>query len=172
MNVVTHRLCLDGMLLLLTAICVAGCSKAAAGEFAIHLLAQDLSVRQTEQADLQEVELQAMPILSSADIVSYLKVSHEMVLTKEAAQRIERVETTTAGRPFVVCVGQERIYGGAFWPMWSSASYGGIVIEVPLMNRQTVQLRRGYPSAEQFQGPDLRSDPRILRALRQSGKTN
>lgn len=159
------------LLLLGTLGCGAGCVEPQSGEFAIYLTAADLAVAEIDRIDLDQVELESSPILSSADIVSYLKDTHEMTLTEEAAQRIEHVETTTLGRPFVVCVGRERIYSGAFWPMWSSASYDGIVIEVPLMNKQTIQLRRGYPSAQHFRGPDPRSDPRVLRTLRQSGKT-
>lgn len=171
MSAVASKSWLGVLAVLLILGCTAGCVEPPTGEFAIYLTAKDLSVQEVGELDLQQIELQSRPIVSSADILSYLKDSHEMMLTEEGAQRVEHVETTTLGRPFVVCVGEERVYSGAFWPMWSSASYDGIVIEVPLMNRQTVQLRRGYPSADQFRGPDPRSDPRILRALRQSGKT-
>ena len=77
------------LLLLGTLGCGAGCVEPQSGEFAIYLTAADLAVAEIDRIDLDQVELESSPILSSADIVSYLKDTHEMTLTEEAAQRIE-----------------------------------------------------------------------------------
>lgn len=158
-------------LVVLLACALGGCRASRSAQFALYLPAQPTSVREMA-ADLQAVDLQDQPILSAEDIVTYHWDAHEILLTADAADRIEHLEVPTIGRPFVACVGAERIYSGAFWPLWSSASYDGIVIEVPLMNKRTIQLRRGYPSAEHFRGPDPRSDTRILEALQGAGKVS
>jgi hypothetical protein len=147
-----------------------GCAPLERAEFAVYLVAQDMPAGQITQVDLDEIELQSEPLLATDDIVFYDRDTHEVLLSQEACERIEHTEVTTAGRPFVVCVGQERIYGGAIWPMFSSYSFDGVVIEVPLMGKRSVQFRRGYPSPQFFRGPDRRGDARILNALERFGK--
>lgn len=96
------------------------------------------------------------------------------VLLPTARDRVARLEVPmTTGVPFVVCVGDERIYGGAFWVSWSSMSFQGIVIDTLFakMDGHPIRIQLGYPeSPERFEGKDLRSDPRILWSLTGSGK--
>lgn len=87
---------------------------------------------------------------------------------------IEQLEVlVTGGVPFVVCVGAERIYPGAFWVSYSSMSYNGIVIDTlsAQLEDPILHIQLGCPeSPEVFVGEDLRADPRILQSLREAGK--
>ena len=75
------------------------------------------------------------------------------------------------GIPFVVCVGEQRIYSGAFWTPVSSISYNGVVIMEPYDETQTtIQIALGYPVADIFTGPDPRADARIIQALEKDEK--
>ena len=92
-------------------------------------------------------------------------------LASERVAQLERTRLSMGGLPFVICAGGEPIYGGALWTSYSSATYGGIVINVyPASSGQPLPIRLGYPSPEWFTGEDLRSDPRILRSLQEAGK--
>ncbi len=116
------------------------------------------------------------PLVSMADIVAYSPRTHAIRLTPEGYARVAQLRVPTSGVPFQVRVGSETIYAGAFWPLYSSQSYDGVVIKVPLMSNSangsdhTMRITLGYPGGEFFHGPDPRSDPRIFRALEQAGK--
>jgi hypothetical protein len=140
------------------------------GEFAVYLTAQPISPAMLSQADLEALELEAEPILPTDDVLRYVEASHKILLTSFAFERINQLRVPIAGRAFVVCVGGERIYGGAFFTMASSLTFDGVVITVPLVDA-SLRLQLGYPaSLDLFSGEDLRSDGRILEALRQAGK--
>jgi hypothetical protein len=142
----------------------------AIGEFAIYLASQERSAGLLSQADLDSVELEEEPIISGADIIRYTEATHTVVLTSSASERISQLLAPVDGRFFVVTVGSERIYGGAFWTLASSLIFDGVVIEVPLVG-QPMRIQLGYPeSRDVFTGKDPRADKRILRALEQAGK--
>jgi hypothetical protein len=145
-----------------------------AGEFSIYLVKQENASDMILEANLDQLEFEETPILSLSDIIAYTWETHEMELTPSAYGRIAQLQASivrSAGWPFVICVGSERVYGGAFWASYSSAVFGGIVIDVsPAGEDQPVRIQLGYPSAEWFTGEDLRSDPRILRSLEEAGK--
>jgi hypothetical protein len=145
-----------------------------AGEFSIYLVKQEIASDMILEASLDQLELEEVPILSLADITAYTWETHEMELTPSAYERIAQLQGSivqSAGWPFVICVGSERVYSGAFWTSYSSAVFGGIVIDVcPAENRRPIRIQLGYPSAEWFTGEDLRSDPRIFRSLEEAGK--
>ena len=152
---------------------LSGCSTgpSRAGGFAIYLVkggAVDAG------ADLSRLELEPTPFLSLDDIVAYTWETHEIALTEAARQRVARLEVpVTNGVPFVVCVGAERIYSGAFWVSYSSMSYAGIVIDtLPAQaGSSLIRLQLGYPEApELFTGEDLRADPRIRQLLKPTGE--
>ena len=158
---------------------ISGCAGATSepdtmGDFSIYLVKQGVSAQQMMKMDLSQLELDRSPILSGADIVTYTWETHEIELTEPARERVARLEVPmTTGVPFVVCVGDERIYGGAFWVSSSSMSFQGIVIDTLFakMDDHPIRIQLGYPeSPERFEGEDLRSDPRILRSLAGSGK--
>ncbi len=144
------------------------------GGFAIYLPGQNLSPAEVSKADLRTLRLADEPVLASGDIVFYASDTHEIRLTPAAAERLARLKVPGGGPgiPFVVCVGREPIYSGAFWSLTSSLSFEGVAIEVfPRATRDAIRIQLCYPeSSEMFEGQDLRSDPRILRALEQAGK--
>jgi hypothetical protein len=140
------------------------------GEFAVYLTAQTISSGMVSQADLETLELEPEPILSTDDVLRYVGANHKILLTSSAFERINQLKVPIDGRAFVVCVGGERIYSGAFFTMASSLSFDGVVITVPLVDA-SLRLQLGYPaSPDLFSGEDLRSEGRILEALRQAGK--
>lgn len=148
-------------------------SEGTVGEFSIYLVKQKISAQQMMEIDLSELELGDTPILSVDDIVAYTGETHEIDLTDSAYERIAGLEVpVTTGIPFVVCIGRESIYGGAFWVSYSSVSFNGIVIDtLPAMEKRPIRIQLGYPkSPELFVGEDLRSDARILQSLKGTGK--
>ena len=116
------------------------------------------------------------PLVSMEDVIDYTAQSHTIQLTPAAFERINRLRVPTQGMPFMVSAGGETIYRGALWPLYSSASFDGVVILVPLNSYSiaatpyTIRLTLGYPSETFFRGPDPRSDARVLQALEQAGK--
>jgi len=119
--------------------------------------------------DLNDLELQEEPILSIDDIIAYSRETHEIELTAEAYERIQQLFTLPAkvrGIPFVVCVGADRIYAGAFWTPVSSISFDGVVICQPFdLDKRVIRIVLGYPCPEAFTGKDPRSDLRVLQSL-------
>lgn len=164
------RLCWFILLLLV----VSGCCLAARQEFGIYLLRGDMRTVQFQASDLDALELQEEPIIGTVDIVSYSQATHEMELTAEAYERVQQLFSMPVdvdGLPFVVRVGRERIYRGAFWTPASSLIFEGVIIMEPFAtDSRTVALSLGYPSPEAFTGTDPRSDARILESLEKSGK--
>jgi hypothetical protein len=160
--------------LLLLALTLTGCIRSEAGAFSIHLLADDMPATELSTVDLNELELRDQPIVSGDDIIAYAEATHEIELTAEAYARIEQLFTLPAkvrGIPFVVSVGPERIYAGAFWTPVSSISFDGVVIYQPFeVDERVITIGLGYPSLEAFTGQDPRSDQRILRSLEAAGK--
>ena len=145
-----------------------------AGDFSIYLVGQEISSDMILEADLDQLDLEELPILTLADITTYTWETHEMELTPSAYGKLAELQISglgAAGLPFVICVGSERVYGDAFWTSYSSAVFGGIVIDVyPAEKYRPVQIQLGYPTAEWFIGEDLRADPRIFRSLDEAGK--
>jgi hypothetical protein len=147
-------------------------SESPGGGFGVYLVQDDISVGEMLHANVAELQLEERPLLSTENLVAYRWETHEMELTPSAAARLARLEPSLlGGLPFVLCADGEPIYGGALWTSHSSATYPGIVIDVyPASLGQPVPIQLGYPSPEWFTGEDLRSDPRIHRALEEAGK--
>ena len=160
--------------LIVFALALSGCQTAKNDNFAIYLLAEDIPVRELSQKDLGLLTLETAPIISSNEIVSYDKTSHSMELTQAAFTRVQQIfpiPVEIDGIPFVVCVGKERIYAGAFWAPRSAINYDGVVIMQPFSAEKTIiQITLGYPVSEVFTGNDPRADPRIIKALEQEKK--
>jgi hypothetical protein len=164
------------VMVLLVASIVMGCIPSRARGFSIYLLADEVPATDLSVVDLNHLELQEEPILSIDDIIAYSRETHEIELTAEAYERIQQLFTLPVrvrGMPFVVCVGADRIYGGAFWTPASSISFDGVVICEPHdFERRVIRIALGYPCAEAFTGKDPRSDPRVLQSLEAAGKLN
>jgi hypothetical protein len=154
--------------LLLISLTVGGCTSQKG--FAIYLTKHDTPV--SELPALSQVELADKPIISTDDIISYTKETHEIELTTDAYERVTKLEVPTSGRVFVVCVDSKPIYWGAFWVMWSSQSFDGVTIILPPFPPEghLIQLELGYPSPGFYGGEDPRSNPEIFQSLEQAGK--
>ncbi len=142
------------------------------GEFAIFLVRGAISAQQMMATDLDDLEVENNPILCVDDIVTYTEKTHSLELTDAAYEKITGMETALIGTPFVVYVGREPVYAGAFWATYISMSFDGIVIDIlPAMEKHPIRIQLGYPeSLEIFSGEDLRSDARILHSLDAAGK--
>lgn len=160
-------------LLLLLAMALGGCT-ARTGGFAVYLLSDGRPGTALLGASLGDLPLRDRPLFSQNDLAWYNSARHEMALSPEAYARVQGVFAApiqTDGIPFVVCVGPERIYAGAFWTPLSSLSYDGVVILQPMApDRTTLEISLGYPGSGFYRGPDPRSDPRVLEALERTGK--
>lgn len=165
------------ILLVLVALALDGCRHPGEGEFAIYLPARKASVREISKVDLNNLKLEHNPILSVLDIISYAEKTHEIELTPSAYERIRQLEVPVDGRPFVVCVGRNRIYWGAFWHPVSSIAFNGVImIWKPFdTDKHVIQIQQGltplgYPSSEFFAGEDPRSNQEIFESLQRAGK--
>jgi phosphate transport system substrate-binding protein len=141
--------------------------------FAIYLVDEATSTAELAETVLEDLELKETSIISADDIISYTRESHQIELASAAYGRLlaDLDRVGTSGRPFVVCVGSQRIYAGAFWTPVSSQSFDGIAIVLLPNEEHTIRIQLGYPeSLELFRGFDLRADPRILRSLGEAGK--
>jgi hypothetical protein len=160
------------LLIIFCAITSSACQSSKDNGFAIYLLVQNVPANELSQTDINRLTLETKPIISNDDIVSYDKTNHTIELTQEAYTRVQQIfPIPMNGIPFVVCVGNVRIYTGAFWAPISSISYDGVVIMQPYnVNGTTIQISLGYPGPEFFTGTDPRSDSRIMKALEEDEK--
>jgi phosphate transport system substrate-binding protein len=141
--------------------------------FAIYLVDWETSTAQLSESALQNLKLEETPILSADDIVAYVWESHQIELTSSAYERLYEFSDSisTSGRPYVVCVGSQRVYAGAFWMPFSSQSFDGVAIVLIPSDERAIRIQLGYPgSPDLFMWLDPRSDPRILRSLEEAGK--
>ena len=162
------------LLIIVLVLTFTGCQTTKNDDFAIYLLAQDIPVRELRQSDIGQLVIGTEPLISSGDIVSYDKTNHRIEPTQAAFTRIQQlfhIPVELDGIPFVVCVGKEHIYAGAFWTPRSAINYDGVVIMQPFGPGETIiQIALGYPVSEVFTGNDPRADPRIMKALEQDEK--
>lgn len=162
------------LLIIIAGFALSSCQPDKGNKFAIYLLAQDIPATKLSQMDINQLVIQEQPVISNDDILSYDKATHTIELTQEAYIRIQQIfpmPVKVAGIPFVVCVGDERIYTGAFMTPVSSISYDGVVISQPFdTTKTTIQIALGYPGQGAFTGGDPRGDSRIINALEQSKK--
>ena len=161
-------------LLILMVVVAGGCTASDQKDFGIYLLRDDIPTDQFQAADLYDLELLDQPVISTADIISYTQATHAIELKQDAYQRIQDLfllPVDVDGMPFVVSVGGEPVYGGAFWTPASSLIFDGVTIMEPLASDSTIiRLELGYPTAEFASGLDPRSDARIIEALDAAGK--
>lgn len=136
--------------------------------FSIHLLNSQIPADQLDKVDTRACEGQT--ILSIDDVLAYWQGSHDITISSSAYKRIEHLKVPVSGLPFIICVGRQPIYTGAFWTMASSMSFDGVTILVPSTKENTIQITIGYPGEAFFSGEDPRSDGRILESLASGGK--
>ncbi|MBO0722446.1 MAG: hypothetical protein J2P41_16590 [Blastocatellia bacterium] len=141
--------------------------------FAIYLLAKDVSALDLPKDDLKRFVLQDRPVLAEADIITYTKATHELQISEAAFARIRQLPHNVRGIPFIVCLGKEPIYTGAFWSPFSSINYSGVVILEPLgseRREKVIKIEMGYPNPDFAVGADPRADKRIVDRLEAKGK--
>jgi hypothetical protein len=146
------------------------CSTKAEEGFAIYLTKDDIPPAQL--SILSHVDIEEKPLIRIDDIIAYNVSFHEITLTANAYQRIVDLEVPTSGRSFMACVDKQLIYAGAFWSPFSSISYDGVTICVPLGSQKTntIKLELGYPSSSFYAGEDPRNNAQISGSLKHSGK--
>jgi hypothetical protein len=88
-------------------------------QFAIYLV-KDLKTVDAIKKDLKDLELEDKPILQSSQITEYNWYTHEFKLKDNSLEKALNKKVPVWGKPFVVVVGTERIYTGAFWTPLSS----------------------------------------------------
>ena len=182
MNILPRGKSLVSILILAVILLVSGCSIVtggstgvtyAAGEgFAIYLTRDDVPVSQMEA--LSHVAIADTPVIGPDDILVYNWRLHDIALTPEAYERIYAMRPPTNGTSFVVCVDRQPVYWGAFWPMYSSQSFDGVVIPVcpPIsVYNSGISIQPGYPgSMAGTSQDDPRDAPDVKAALQAAGK--
>ena len=138
--------------------------------FAIYLTKQDIPPAQME--DLGHVDIAEEPIITISDIITYDAQDHQLRLAASAFERVSQLDVPTEGKSFIVCVDKAPIYWGAFWVLWSSQSFDGVTIWLPLgmYEPDVIRLELGYPCSELYTGEDPRSNPIVMESLEQAGK--
>ncbi len=162
------RLLIASAMLLPAVLSATACTPPQGEGFAVYLTADDIPPERMEM--LSRVETAADPIIAQDDIVSYRRSTHEIVLKPDAAGRLSETLFPVHGTSFLVCVDGAPLYWGAFWPYYSSLSFDGVVIPVPVLNGDTIRIELGYPGSSFFSGEDPRDNPLVWQALTKAGK--
>jgi hypothetical protein len=162
------------LLVILTAIFAGSCAVPDQIELGIFLLRDDMRTDQFQAAELNDLDLLDQPLISLVDIISYNQATHAIELEEDDYRRIQDLfllPVDVDGIPFVISVGGEPVYGGAFWTPASSLIFDGVTIMDPIAEEgSTIRLDLGYPSSEVVSGADPRSDSRIMEVLEAAGK--
>lgn len=142
--------------------------------FAIHLVGDpQITGPDLKNYDLDKLPLNAMPIITTDDLVSYDWSRHGMNLTEDAYLRLVTIFMAgmpSSGVPFAVVAYEQPIYAGAFWTPFSSLSFDGVVILQPMdPAAETLYISLGYPGEDFFTGEDPRAHPRLQQALEDAG---
>jgi hypothetical protein len=142
--------------------------------FSIYLTAdKNISFSKLSNSGMKSIQLQKKPIITMDDVLSYNAKTHVILLTAQTFKRFNRKLLWNA--PFVVCIGNERVYSGIFISVICQSIFSGVVIEgwelaSEPTKPETIEIQLGYPSEKFFKGKDPRSDPRIIKALEKAGK--
>jgi hypothetical protein len=129
------------------------------------------TANQVYNSDIYSLKLAERPFLSYKDLVYYKWSEHSFKIDSINAKTIQNIcknNTTVFGIPFVVTVGQERIYLGAFWFLFSSLAPVFPHINSPIENGENsciFVINKSWDSTK----TDLRNDPRIYNVLKKYG---
>ena len=138
-------------------------------DFAIYLLKDDtLQTWQAKQLPLSALDLATRPLIGINDIESYQWSDHTIKLTAEGLAKIKMLEDNTKSTfpfPFVVVVGNIKIYMGNIYQMYSSFMPIDLPYIFPALET-TLKLRRAPDRTIK----DQREDPRIYNALLRRNK--
>ncbi|MBE0538036.1 MAG: hypothetical protein IH624_20430 [Phycisphaerae bacterium] len=127
-----------------------------------------------ENYPLERLVLDAEPLITEEDVVSYDWEKQMLQLKPGAIERLPQVHkrpVNVRGVPFVVTANGERIYLGAFWTPLSSllADMPTIVLDYPLMPENTIQIGGGGILQEGETPTYPHRDRRLEDALRAVG---
>lgn len=126
---------------------------------------KDEKLNGTDVADmkLSDLELQKTPFVSQGNIQYYDTSSHVIHLFE--AVTLPGMKVSVYGKPFVVVTDTIRHYLGVIWPMYSSASYWGPIID---------DTPRFYPNdiikISMGRAPTPQPDPRLNNVIIQTLK--
>jgi len=135
------------------------------GEFAIFLLADStiLAAHATTQL-IDTMILEDQPLISVDDIENYNWSDHRLILksNNDRLKTMEFIPGKSLGIPFVITVGEERIYLGGFWYMYSS-----LIPSFPhsFVSSKILYIEKGVSNENE----DVRNDNRIYRSLKAAG---
>jgi hypothetical protein len=147
-----------------------GCITAKRNGFAIYLAKEKANYEVTD-TQMESLTLEDSPFITTDDIVAYDWSTHRVELTWAATEKLRKLEVPVMGRLFVVCIGERRIYAGAFMTPISSIMFRGVSIYTWLESAQNrVAIVWGYPDGGASQPTDPRSNPEIFDALSRAGK--
>lgn len=147
--------------------CDSGTNSGEWAEFAIYRL-KDLSLTaaQVWNQPLERLSLSDRPFLATDDLTSYKWQTHEFTVTASVDSQLALFRRTlgpTGGIPFVVVVGTDRIYLGAFW-----YGYSSMIPQVPFIDA-IGDPHRINKCESVLVLEDKRNDDRIHRALKGAG---
>ncbi len=115
---------------------------------------------------LQNLSLQSTPLFTASDLKSYRWASHAMEGTPHLDSLLDRMahsQGSVFGRPFVVKVGNDRIYLGSFWWAYSSLMPQCPYIELISPKPWRIELPPMHA------GDDPRADARVYQSLKDAG---
>ena len=136
------------------------------GDFSIYLL-QDSTIT-AENAFSQPIEslpLESTAFLTVDGLESYIWTSHSFELTNQTRIIYEQFlisHGTTSGIPFIVTIGENRIYLGTFWWAYSSSMPPACAV-IDAIGPLPYKIKVASGAV------DKRSDPRIYSSLKNSG---
>lgn len=141
-------------------------------EFKLYLLPPDVKAAGLSRLNINKIKPFGKPFLTTKDIRFYVKDSHELMIDYTAAPRLKSLKVPVSGRPFIVFVGDQPIYTGAFWTGFSSVSFRGVAVDVSKLTGDfpNIKLDLDYPPlAPKNTGFDPRSDPRVFEVFEKAG---
>lgn len=150
---------------------IIGCNNeykaSAVNEFSIYLV-KDLSTTEAMSRKLDDLPLENIPVLTDKEIKTYNWKEHEFSM-KEGISLEEKLEekVSTSGKPFVVTVGNERIYLGSFWTLLSSLYNPDIPTISSMWHKGS---EKEIYSIQYGKNQDPRDDIRIFETLKGLGK--
>jgi hypothetical protein len=147
--------------------CDSGIDPSEVPEFAIYRLKDaNLIASQLWNQPLENLVLADAPLVALKDVKSYRWQTHEFTVTAAVDSQLAAISKTLGpigGIPFVVTVGNEKVYLGAFWYPHSSLAPQVPYIDVMLNPHRICPRWSGQGD------DDKRNDPRISRALKMAG---
>jgi len=135
--------------------------------FAIYRLSDTTMLTSTARTiPLDSLTLASSPFITSSALTAYYWTTHSFVPVPALDTALKRMSTSGGsvyGSPFVVTVGDERIYLGSFW--WAYSSLMPSVPYIELITPGPYAINAPPLSS----GSDPREDPRIRASLRAAG---